>query len=210
VSEIWKELFKLAHRFLLESGIPSDRWTIGGGTVLMLHYNHRLSKDIDIFFNDAQFLTYLTPRLNETVANYVRDYDEQSNFLKLRFKEGEIDYIVAPNLTSTKPEIFKIEGISVRADTPEEVIVKKIFYRTESLKARDIMDIAVVFKHKGDSLIKYLKICAGKIDILKERVEWIQKDYLKTIETMEIYDNETAISAINIVQELIEKLTPKG
>jgi hypothetical protein len=37
-------------------------WTLGGGTVLMLRYAHRRSKDIDIFVPDPQYLGYVTPR----------------------------------------------------------------------------------------------------------------------------------------------------
>ncbi|UBU61945.1 nucleotidyl transferase AbiEii/AbiGii toxin family protein [Acidithiobacillus ferrooxidans] len=49
--------------FLYESAIdslpphlPKLEWTIGGGTVLMFQYRHRLSRDIDIFITDAQYL----------------------------------------------------------------------------------------------------------------------------------------------------------
>ena len=41
---------------------------IGGGTVLMFRFEHRLSKDIDFFTHDAQWLSLLTPRLNDTTA----------------------------------------------------------------------------------------------------------------------------------------------
>ena len=32
--------------------------------MLMLRFDHRLSKDIDIFTHDAQALSFITPRLN--------------------------------------------------------------------------------------------------------------------------------------------------
>ena len=35
-------------------------WALGGGTVLMLHYRHRTSRDVDVFLKDPQLLTYLT------------------------------------------------------------------------------------------------------------------------------------------------------
>ena len=37
-------------------GTPDPFWTFGGGTVLMFRYQHRLSKDIDIFVPDPQYL----------------------------------------------------------------------------------------------------------------------------------------------------------
>jgi hypothetical protein len=35
----------------------------GDGTVLMLRFQHRLSKDIDLFLHDVQWLSMFTPRL---------------------------------------------------------------------------------------------------------------------------------------------------
>jgi hypothetical protein len=48
---------------LKAKGQPVPPWTLGGGTALMLHTRHRLSKDIDAFIDDPQYLTILSPRL---------------------------------------------------------------------------------------------------------------------------------------------------
>lgn len=50
------------------AGLQAPFWTLGGGTVLMFRYGHRLSKDIDIFVQDPQYLGYLTPRLSDVAA----------------------------------------------------------------------------------------------------------------------------------------------
>jgi hypothetical protein len=202
----WKKLFRFAVMFLEKAGISSDRWIMGGGTVLMFHYMHRLSKDIDIFFNDPQLLTFLTPRLNDLVATYVSDYDEQSNFLKLRFSDGEIDYIVAPNLTGLEPFVMKVDDVSVRTDMPEEIVIKKIYYRTESLKIRDIIDIASVVKYREESLRHYMVICSGKLDILKRRIELIKPHFKEGLTYLYIIDKNLAESAIDIVEEFLHKL----
>jgi len=52
---VWMNL--LAHALRLvevidKHGINNPFWTFGGGTVLMLRYHHRVSKDIDIFVPD--------------------------------------------------------------------------------------------------------------------------------------------------------------
>lgn len=67
-------------------------WAVGGGTVLSHYYDHRLSKDIDIFINDPQFLSSLSPRLNE-IANEAAGYDETGSFISLTFPEGEVDFM---------------------------------------------------------------------------------------------------------------------
>ena len=65
---MWSTL--LAHAFTLvdeiaRHGISDPFWTFGGGTVLMLRYGHRLSKDIDIFVPDPQYLGFVSPRLSD-------------------------------------------------------------------------------------------------------------------------------------------------
>ncbi|WP_422099448.1 nucleotidyl transferase AbiEii/AbiGii toxin family protein [Variovorax sp.] len=67
-------------------GIADPFWTFGGGTVLMFCYHHRLSKDIDIFVPDSQYLGFDTPWLSDTAADLTEDYTEQPGaFLKLQF-----------------------------------------------------------------------------------------------------------------------------
>ena len=70
-SRIWESLFKKALA-IIDSGDPNglraDKWSFGGGTVLMRRYRHRVSKDVDIFVPDPQYLGYLSPRLNDAVG----------------------------------------------------------------------------------------------------------------------------------------------
>ncbi len=40
----------------------------------MFRYGHRLSKDIDIFVPDPQYLGYVTPRLSDTAASLTEEY----------------------------------------------------------------------------------------------------------------------------------------
>jgi len=67
--ETWKRLFARALSILdsaVSAGMPAEDWSFGGGTVLMLRYRHRFSKDIDIFVPETQHLGFLTPRSNDT------------------------------------------------------------------------------------------------------------------------------------------------
>ena len=65
----------------------------------MFRYGHRLSKDIDIFVPDPQYLGYVTPRLSDTAASLTEDYAEMpGSFVKLQVEEGEVDFVAAPNL----------------------------------------------------------------------------------------------------------------
>lgn len=69
----WEKLFPRALALIDEisryGGIKDPFWTLGGGTVLMFRYHHRVSKDIDIFVPDPQYLGFVTPRLSDTAAS---------------------------------------------------------------------------------------------------------------------------------------------
>jgi hypothetical protein len=84
----WESLFPRA-MFLIDDiqehgGLSNPFWTLGGGTVLMFRYEHRLSKDIDIFVPDPQYLGFVTPRLSDTAADLTDDYKEMAgSFVKL-------------------------------------------------------------------------------------------------------------------------------
>ena len=66
----------------------------------MFCYHHRLSKDIDIFVPDPQYLGFVTPRLSDVAASITSDYvEDQNSYVKLNRPEGEIDFVASPNLT---------------------------------------------------------------------------------------------------------------
>jgi hypothetical protein len=165
----WVPLFKLAIKILSNEKVLKSQWSFGGGTALMTYYNHRKSKDIDIFLRDVQLLTKFTPRLNDYVADRVDDYTEMSSFLKLKVKQQEIDFIVAPFLTQ-KPTMKKFIGnTQVNVETPEEIVIKKVFYRAEAFKTRDVFDLAVVIKDKADGLLENISVYQNKIPVLRDR-----------------------------------------
>ena len=202
----WLYLFKLALKILSHEKISNSQWSFGGGTALMTYYNHRKSKDIDIFLRDVQLLTRFTPRLNDYVGEHVDDYTEMSNFLKLKIKKQEIDFIVAPLLTK-KPTIKKVIGnVPIYIETPEEIVIKKIFYRAEAFKTRDVFDLALVIKHKENSLIENLDIFQSKIDVLQNRLDTLKKVYAIELKSLNIVDKHTAREAPKIVKSFLERL----
>lgn len=72
---IWEILFAHALTLIGEIARHGRRdpfWTFGGGTALMLHYGHRVSKDIDIFVPDPQSLGFVTPRLSDVAESIIR------------------------------------------------------------------------------------------------------------------------------------------
>ncbi len=153
----WEALFPRAVLLMDEieryGGVSDPFWTLGGGTVLMFRYGHRVSKDIDIFVPDPQYLGYVTPRLSDTAASLTEDYTEMpSSFVKLQFEEGEIDFVAAPNLTDGAWEPWVIQGRAVRVETAAEVVAKKMFHRGDRATARDLFDLAMVIEREPEAL----------------------------------------------------------
>lgn len=195
----WLPLFKLALNILSKERVPGTQWSFGGGTALMTYYNHRRSKDIDIFLRDVQLLTKFTPRLNDYVSERVDDYSEMSNFLKLKIKKQEIDFIVAPFLTK-KPTVKKLlANAQVYIESPEEIIVKKIFYRAESFKTRDVFDLAVVIRNNADALMENIAVYQDKLDVLQHRLEAIKPVYEIELKALDILDHRIAKESFDIV-----------
>ena len=155
VPDAWKTLFATTLRLIDDLAQRTGRdpfWTFGGGTVLMLRYRHRQSKDIDIFFPDPQSLAYLNPRNGGLAESLTADYADSADHLKLFFPEGEIDFVASPNLTDPGYETATIDNREVRIETATEIIAKKMWHRGNEAKARDLFDLCVVIEQSRDKL----------------------------------------------------------
>src|SRR5262249_9557479 len=139
----WARLFRMACALIRQvnsEALIIDRWTLGGGTALMLQIDHRESHDIDLFLNDPQLLPFLDPQKHDfefeiQPSDYIGD---GVGFLKIAFERiGEIDFIVSGPKTANPTIERVIEGRNTLLDTVPEIIVKKIIYRGASLKPRD-------------------------------------------------------------------------
>lgn len=152
---VWQKLF--VHALALMDDMcaharPDALWTFGGGTVLMLRHGHRLSKDIDLFVPDPQYLGFVNPRLSELAADLCLDYVEAAEYIKLLRAEGEIDVVAAPNLTANPWVLETINGRSVRVETDVEIVAKKMWHRGDRANARDLFDLALVVRTNPGAL----------------------------------------------------------
>ncbi|GAB1253061.1 nucleotidyl transferase AbiEii/AbiGii toxin family protein [Desulfovibrio falkowii] len=169
-NDTWKKLFSCAMEQIEQANIPHTSWSFGGGTVLMHKFNHRMSKDIDIFFRDKQLFAYISPRVNDALENETIDFVEQDNFTKIYLQQGEIDFIYSPQITSCIPTLQNINGKDIYVDNPVEIIAKKIYYRAEEFRARDVFDMSLVFFKCKDELLKNCLFSEEKIQTLKKRI----------------------------------------
>lgn len=167
-SGVWEDLLSHALSIIEDiksHGTPDPFWTFGGGTVLMFRYQHRLSKDIDIFVPDPQYLGFVTPRLSDIAAAVSTDYvEDQSSYVKLIRPEGEIDFVASPNLTESPFEIWNIGGEHIRVETAAEIVAKKLWHRGDRATARDLFDLSLVIEREPEALMKATKFLLKNAD----------------------------------------------
>lgn len=172
----WEGLFQRALQ-ILDSAPRADKmlrgWSFGGGTVLMRRHRHRLSTGIEIFLPDPQLIGHLSPRLNPAVESLTHDYDEQANFLKLYFPEGEIDFVVSGFLTANPVRTERINGRDINVETSAEIIAKKVWYRGANFTARDMFDFALIALREPWAISHAGEILSAR---RKAVLQWIEEE----------------------------------
>lgn len=203
-----KILLKNALEILKEASIDIDQWAIGGGTVLAYYYNHRLSKDIDIFIDDVQFLSKVSPRFNDN-ADEAIDYDETGNYVSLTYPEGKIDFIAGTQISKFHPKKQYFLGQNVYLEDAVEIVSKKIYYRGTYVKPRDIFDLAVVSNSdRHNDLVVTLKNISPQTNSFFEKFKNVKKSTTYTVYSNKFKDSilEGGRKFINNEVFLVDKL----
>lgn len=137
-------LLEKAIKILECANIDNSQWSMGGGTILMLNYHHRLSKDVDIFVSNTQYFNGLSPKLND-VAEDADFYQEGERFISLSYPEGKIDFVKAFQVSDYLPTLKHVFNQNIFVDDDIEIVTKKVFFRGASLHPRDLYDLATVY-----------------------------------------------------------------
>ena len=215
----WEGLFRNALRLVDEihtHGTKRLYWTFGGGTVLMRKYQHRLSKDIDIFVPDPQALNYVNPRLSQVAADLAVHYDEANAFIKLFLPEGEIDFVASPNLTQSPYVDEEIFGRIVRVETATEIVAKKFFHRGDRLLARDMFDLALVAEKEPDALPQASEFLIRHIASIKTALAGdltslrLQFDAIETLSYTPTFDHvrDVVIERLDAAAQYVKEQEP--
>jgi len=170
---VWETLFGRALEIIdsvAASGTRFDDWSFGGGTVLMRRYRHRVSKDVDIFVPDPQYLGYVSPELNDTVESLTSEHLQTANSVKLFFPEGEIDFIAGAPLTENSTVDETILGRRIRVETTAEILAKKIWHRGTEFTARDIFDFALVATREPGAIASIRPILRERRKVIQTRI----------------------------------------
>jgi hypothetical protein len=206
-------LFQYALKQLHEAGLDRKDWAIGGGTVLKQHFEHRFSKDIDIFFDNPQMVSALSPRFNDANKDKMIRYFEDAMCTKLVFPEGKVDFVVAGQVTDFKPSLREFHGEKVFMEDPVEIVAKKIWHRDSDFKDRDFFDLATLYlSDRKEDLIKTTIEMPDKIDEIRKKIEHSDYD-VRNIEPLPNGKNiigrelDIAMDFINEVKSRVQGLS---
>ena len=153
----WQSLLSHAFQLLddmqLHSGVANPFWTLGGGTVLMLRYAHRQSKDIDIFVPDPQYLGFVTPRLSEASAAVSADYVEAGDMATARdlFDLALVIEKEPDQLRTAAPFLTKHSGVFLDQLDKRHALIRAQF------EAIDTMTFKPSFEHAFTVASQFLR-----------------------------------------------------
>ena len=206
---VWQILLRQAYVLIDEiavHGTPDPFWTFGGGTVLMLRYGHRLSKDIDIFVPDPQYLGFVSPRLSDVAELVSEKYVEGPDYIKILRPEGEIDFVASANLTRDPYELWELLGREIKVETSAEIVAKKLWHRGDRATARDLFDLALVIDNEPDALRTAAPYLAKHRDIFLTQVEQrksvlkAQYDAIDVLDYRPSYEQAAAAASAFLLQ----------
>lgn len=123
------------------AGTPD--WTLGGGLALALQLEHRLSCDVLVSVHGAR-LRALTLAMNPAMARLGSYIEWTGHQLKYEQQAGTVTFVSAPLQSEPGYGWHTVQGRVIATQTPVEVVVNAIRYRSERFTARDAFDLAAL------------------------------------------------------------------
>lgn len=178
----WQQLLEAILQ--IEQQLP-DRlpFSFGGGTALAVHFDHRISYDIDLFYRSADVLDYYNPNQNPAVKALITQHNGSwqfpGNYLKLELgpEAGEIDILISKFMTANPTTDWPFQRWVVKLETAAEIIAKKIRHRSSQFKRRDIFDMAAVAQLQPEQLEIALAANLENLPRLRDRIATMQHEY---------------------------------
>lgn len=159
----WADLLDKVLPLLDDVGVM---WTLGGGTALALRISHRVSDDIDIFVPGAP-LKRFSPVVNPLAKAVSPTFQWPGHCLKFELDFGEIDILSVPLQTENAFSVETFRNRAINMETCEEIIVKKVRFRSASFTFRDVFDLVCVNR----SGIDVAKLLANETPDALDRLE---------------------------------------
>ena len=133
----------LDHVFPSRGRAGTPDWTLGGGFALASQLEHRISWDVVVSVHGAK-LKALTPAMNPAMARFSSYFEWTGHHLKYGQQVGSVTFVSTPLQTEPGYEWRMVQGRVMATQTPVEVVVSTIRYRSERFTALDAFDLATL------------------------------------------------------------------
>lgn len=146
----------LQRRVLAVLGALEPRFVLGGGGALILHFGHRTTRDLDLFWDLGQ-LGDVPAQVRRRLAEgglSVATVQEDPTFVKLRVTDTQsvliVDLIAETIRRLSGPEQFGVDGVDILAESKREMLINKLCALISRSELRDLVDVEVLVAHGGD------------------------------------------------------------
>ncbi len=178
-------------------------------------FGHRISYDVDIFLHDAQMLGHLSPRLNDLSASLSDAYTEAANGIKITTPNGDIDFVVAADVTRDEPALVPVPGmnLSMLVQSPAEILAKKLQYRGFKFTHRDIFDLAMLVEQDPASVDGALQACSAvevdkAVGIMRSRIGKLAKEVPDYVNPTPAF--EPLLGRLDeVIEAFVKRLSPR-
>ena len=176
-------------------GENMDRITLGGGTVLAMHWQHRVSTDLDYFLNPQNLFGKENISLIRNAADYLENAAAKNithslnaapYHLKFMIDETEVCLFTSTPLTDD-PTTHHEKHTSLKLDNITEILSKKLLGRVMNLgefAKRDFYDCCVACHKTPESFTAALNILEPRqlTEIADEIKDWRNSPLIKQAE----------------------------
>ncbi|MDO8679199.1 MAG: nucleotidyl transferase AbiEii/AbiGii toxin family protein [Acidobacteriota bacterium] len=133
-------------------------WTLtGGGALAALDTQHRDTRDLDLFWRDRRDLgdsAREAAAALQTSGLRVDVLRRSPMFAELRVESSDgvcvVDLVAEPAPALEEPRSVSIGGVTIRADTPHEILVNKLTALLGRAEPRDLWDVKVLVERGVD------------------------------------------------------------
>ena len=166
-------------------GENMDKITLGGGTVLAMHWQHRVSTDLDYFLNPQNLYGKENISLIRNAADYlekaaakniIHSLNAAPYHLKFMIDETEVSLFTLTPLTDD-PTTHHEKDTSLRLENITEILSRKLLGRVMNLGAfakRDFYDVCVACHKTPEAFTAALNILKPRqlTEIADEIKDW--------------------------------------
>lgn len=168
MKSILTEKQKLFLNLLARQSVIADKFYLSGGTALCEFYiPYRLSEDLD-FFSEKEvntgeiiaFLKSIKTKLDYCEYEYNTSFNRNLFFLKFSKQDLKLEFTYFPFPQVKKPQTKN----GIKIDSFEDIAVNKLFTIYQKPRSRDFMDLYMIHKKQGISIVELIKKAKIKFD----------------------------------------------